>query len=97
VSIGVNMRAAAVVLGLAFAVAACGGAGAVPNASSGVSTPVAADPTQTRTSPRPVAAPAEVTYENCDAVRAAGAAPIHVGDPGYSKKLDRDGDGIGCE
>ncbi|GMA93080.1 excalibur calcium-binding domain-containing protein [Homoserinibacter gongjuensis] len=25
------------------------------------------------------------------------AAPIHVGDPGYSRKLDRDGDGVGCE
>jgi len=36
-------------------------------------------------------------YPNCAAVRAAGAAPIHVGDPGYSRKLDRDGDGVGCE
>ncbi|MGY1815615.1 excalibur calcium-binding domain-containing protein [Blastococcus sp. SYSU D00820] len=27
----------------------------------------------------------------------APAAPIHRGDPGYSTKLDRDGDGIGCE
>ena len=44
-----------------------------------------------------VDAPATVTYANCDAVRTAGAAPIHVGDPGYATKLDRDGDGIGCE
>jgi hypothetical protein len=36
-------------------------------------------------------------YENCSAVRAAGAAPIYSGDPGYSRKLDRDGDGVGCE
>ena len=36
-------------------------------------------------------------YANCDAVRAAGANPIRVGDPGYGKHLDRDGDGIGCE
>ena len=36
-------------------------------------------------------------YANCDAVRAAGKAPIHVGDPGYSRRLDRDGDGVGCE
>jgi chemotaxis protein histidine kinase CheA len=45
------------------------------------------------------AAPAAGTafYANCDAVRAAGAAPIRVGDPGYSRKLDRDGDGVGCE
>lgn len=36
-------------------------------------------------------------YANCTAVRAAGADPIHVGEPGYSRKLDRDGDGIACE
>ncbi|MCR2828260.1 excalibur calcium-binding domain-containing protein, partial [Microbacterium sp. zg.Y909] len=39
----------------------------------------------------------DVYYENCTAVRAAGAAPIHAGDPGYSSKLDRDGDGVACE
>lgn len=38
-----------------------------------------------------------VYYKNCSAVRAAGAAPIRVGESGYSRKLDRDGDGIGCE
>jgi glucan-binding YG repeat protein len=36
-------------------------------------------------------------YPNCAAVRAAGKAPLHRGDPGYSSKLDRDGDGIACE
>ncbi|MEQ8146002.1 excalibur calcium-binding domain-containing protein [Streptomyces sp. OP7] len=36
-------------------------------------------------------------YENCDAARAAGAAPVHRGDPGYGSHLDRDGDGVGCE
>jgi hypothetical protein len=43
------------------------------------------------------AAAANVYYKNCDAVRAADAAPIRTGDPGYSRKLDRDGDGIACE
>lgn len=38
-----------------------------------------------------------VYYANCSAVRAAGAAPIHRGEPGYSRKLDRDGDGVACE
>ncbi|MEP7090892.1 MAG: excalibur calcium-binding domain-containing protein [Nocardioidaceae bacterium] len=38
-----------------------------------------------------------VYYDNCDAARAAGAAPVHRGDPGYSSNLDRDGDGVGCE
>jgi hypothetical protein len=36
-------------------------------------------------------------YANCDAARAAGAAPVRRGDPGYSSRLDRDGDGVGCE
>ena len=38
-----------------------------------------------------------VYYQNCDAARAAGAAPVHRGDPGYGPHLDRDGDGVGCE
>ncbi|WP_313810470.1 excalibur calcium-binding domain-containing protein [Glutamicibacter sp.] len=42
-------------------------------------------------------APTSTFYQNCSAVRAAGAAPIRVGDPGYSRKLDRDGDGVACE
>lgn len=36
-------------------------------------------------------------YRNCDAARAAGAAPIRRGDPGYRSGLDRDGDGIACD
>jgi hypothetical protein len=50
--------------------------------------------------PAPAPAPApppSVTYVNCDAVRAAGAAPIHAGDPGWEPKFDRDNDGVGCE
>lgn len=38
-----------------------------------------------------------VVYKNCAAVRAAGAAPILAGQPGFSSKLDRDGDGVGCD
>ncbi|MDV5147537.1 excalibur calcium-binding domain-containing protein [Streptomyces sp. SBC-4] len=38
-----------------------------------------------------------VYYANCSAVRAAGAAPIRIGDPGYARHLDRDGDGVACE
>lgn len=39
----------------------------------------------------------DVYYANCSAARAAGAAPIYRGQPGYRAKLDRDGDGIACE
>ena len=46
----------------------------------------------------PVApAPSSVQYANCTAARAAGAAPIYAGTPGYGKHLDRDGDGVGCD
>lgn len=43
------------------------------------------------------AAPAAVYYKNCTEARAAGAAPIYKGSPGYGTHLDRDGDGIGCD
>ncbi len=46
--------------------------------------------------PAPVA-PAPASYANCAAVRAAGAAPIHAGTPGFSPTFDGDGDGVGCE
>jgi hypothetical protein len=36
-------------------------------------------------------------FPNCAAARAAGVAPVRVGDPGYARHLDRDGDGVGCE
>ena len=38
-----------------------------------------------------------VAFRNCAAARAAGAAPVRVGEPGYGPHLDRDRDGIGCE
>jgi hypothetical protein len=46
---------------------------------------------------QPVAPPSSVYYANCTAARAAGAAPIYRGQPGYRPALDRDGDGIACE
>ncbi|MEK3966268.1 MULTISPECIES: thermonuclease family protein [Paenibacillus] len=56
--------------------------------------PTAAPTKKPTATPQPVQ---DVYYKNCSAVRAAGADPIYAGDPGYSRKLDRDGDGIGCE
>lgn len=38
-----------------------------------------------------------VYYKNCAAARAAGAAPVYRGEPGYARHLDRDNDGVGCE
>ncbi|BCN46678.1 hypothetical protein RE9431_49350 (plasmid) [Prescottella equi] len=47
--------------------------------------------------PAPAPSGAGVSYANCAAARAAGAAPIMRGEPGYSSKLDRDNDGVACE
>ena len=54
--------------------------------------------------PAPAPAPApqpapqqDVHYQNCTAARAAGAAPIYQGQPGYRSQLDRDHDGVACE
>jgi len=47
--------------------------------------------------PAPAPAPVAPYYQNCDAVRAAGAAPILAGAPGFQSKFDRDGDGVGCD
>jgi hypothetical protein len=51
----------------------------------------------------PAAVPAQqqpagdVYYARCADARAAGAAPLYVGEPGYRTALDRDKDGIACE
>ncbi len=59
--------------------------------------------------PQPVASPpvvpqwsydssaGSVYYRNCDAARAAGAAPIEYGEPGYRLALDGDHDGTACD
>lgn len=52
--------------------------------------------TERLSAPLPLAQP-EVYYPNCAAARAAGAAPLYAGEPGYRRKLDRDGDGVACE
>jgi hypothetical protein len=49
--------------------------------------------------PRQAAAEAEasVYYPGCNAVRAAGRAPLYRGQPGYRPEMDGDDDGIACE
>ncbi|MCI5862204.1 GmrSD restriction endonuclease domain-containing protein [Bifidobacterium boum] len=63
-------------------------------------TQAAPAPAQTQAAPAPAPAQqsgGDVYYQNCSAVRAAGKAPLYQGQPGYSRKLDRDGDGVACE
>lgn len=45
----------------------------------------------------PKVAAQTVHYAGCNEVRAAGKAPLHSEDPGYSPEMDDDGDGIACE
>ena len=54
--------------------------------------------TLTKAAPHSLRALSQTTpFRNCSEARAAGATPVLSGDPRYAKKLDRDGDGIGCE
>ena len=70
----------------------------------GSSTPKAA-PAEYGQAIQPAPAPAsplwppgrDKTFANCTQARAAGAAPLHRGEPGYGPHLDRDNDGIACE
>ncbi|MFJ6796824.1 excalibur calcium-binding domain-containing protein [Streptomyces sp. NPDC091268] len=62
----------------------------VPAATPGKPKPPAASPTA-------APGPKDVVYKNCAEARAAGAAPIRRGQPGYSRTLDRDNDGIACD
>ena len=68
-------------------------------ASGSVPTPQPPPPSSSEvtTAPPSPSAESSPSYVNCDAARAAGAAPVHRGDPGYAAHLDRDGDGTGCE
>lgn len=52
--------------------------------------------TAPRVRPLPVAS-AGWSYRNCAQARAAGAAPLYAGQPGYSPHMDGDADGIACE
>lgn len=69
---------------------------AAPTTTTSIPKPPPA-PKTTAPAPPPPPAAGPVYYRNCTAVRAAGAAPIYRGQPGYSSKLDRDGDGVACE
>lgn len=54
------------------------------------------EPTPPAPAPQPVRAPTQM-YSSCAQARAAGAAPLYEGDPGYNPRLDRDKDGVACE
>jgi hypothetical protein len=70
------------------------------------STPVSVAPASASPPPTVAASPAapatpagggDVYFANCSAARAAGAAPLMRGEPGYREAMDRDKDGVACE
>jgi hypothetical protein len=60
-------------------------------------TPPSTAPPRTTTPPPTAPPPADVYYTSCAAARAAGAAPLYRGQPGYRSGLDGDNDGVACE
>jgi hypothetical protein len=54
------------------------------------------EPAAPAPTPQPIRAPTQM-YSSCAQARAAGAAPLYEGDPGYNPRLDRDKDGVACE
>lgn len=66
------------------------GAG-VREGGNGRRRPAAASP------PTPVVSGGRGAFRNCAAARAAGAAPLYRGQPGYGAHMDGDGDGVACE
>jgi len=67
--------------------------------------PASSDPEPSSTqapeesAPQPAPAPAAPggAFANCSEARAAGAAPLYRGMPGYAPRMDGDGDGVACE
>ena len=63
----------------------------------GAGAPDDGDSSSSEEGPAAQSEPRSTYYRNCDAARAAGAAPLYRGEPGYRSGLDRDNDGIACE
>ncbi|CRK54530.1 conserved exported hypothetical protein [Rhodococcus sp. RD6.2] len=58
------------------------------------------DSAESAAAPQPETVPTDrggTYFANCAAARAANAAPLHVGRPGYRAEMDGDGDGVACE
>lgn len=81
--------------GAVLATAACS-AGA-PTGGNGLAAPAGTVTVVATATPATSSITVPTTVRNRTEARAAGAAPVYRGDPGWADKLDRDGDGVGCE
>ncbi|MFD2578786.1 excalibur calcium-binding domain-containing protein [Novosphingobium colocasiae] len=66
----------------------------VPRRASAGRTKAKAAPAKRKASSR---SSSHASYRSCREARAAGAAPVYRGSPGYAPHLDRDNDGVACE
>ncbi len=75
------------------------GAGAGAGVGTGADVDVQNPQADPAPAPQPLVAspPASSYYKNCSEAKAAGAAPLYRGEPGYRSALDRDDDGVACE
>lgn len=86
-------------LGGAALVGGVAGVLSVPGTGSGAISLLTSPPAGVEETSEPLDQPSRKTayWRRCDDARAAGAAPIYWGEPGYRSGLDRDNDGIACE
>ena len=96
-----SAEAAASASASASAAAAEASASAAASEQAAQDEPVQDEPAQPEEpAQRPQQDPKKSTstyYANCTEAKAAGAAPMYEGDPGYRSGLDRDHDGIACD
>jgi hypothetical protein len=78
---------------------AAAGVGAGAGAGAGADVDVQAPQADPAPAPQPLVAspPSSSYFKNCSEAKAAGAAPLYAGEPGYRSALDRDNDGVACE
>ena len=84
----------------AASASASASAAAASAAAEAAASAAAEQPAQEQPAQEPQSEPEEQArtyYANCTEAKAAGAAPLYRGEPGYRDKLDRDHDGIACE
>ncbi len=97
--IGLDPSAAASAFAAAGVPGSCTGVGVVVSQSPAAGTVLTGNDRASCEARAPQIVPfsGSAYYKNCTEARAAGAAPLYRGDPGYRIGLDRDHDGIACE
>ena len=99
-SAAASASASAAAASAAASASASAAAASASAAAEAAASAAAEQPAQEQPAQEPQSEPEEQArtyYANCTEAKAAGAAPLYRGEPGYRDKLDRDHDGIACE